>query len=392
MDYRISIREKNQKVILKLEQREHQVWNKKIKTSQEEIIQKLLSELLPLITQFKKKGKNIKITLPEQGELILYNYPNLKHQEVLKEMREQLKQIDQKNKRKTITRGLFVTMALTVGAASQIAFHSLKKKGDIKEPTRIETEMDLTLLPLTEMSNVVTVQEVALTHEMDLTLENVPYQQYIPTLGTKQNDEKITFVKENYGEYTEKYAQISGIDQEIIECLLAQERMVHSSEIDRGGAIGIAQIQYDAHIGETLKLRNELTGEIEQFQVTDDMLKSVDGNIKVGVTILQNNLDRYQGNILIALQSYNYGVGATRKILSQTAERLNVSIDDILQDATNLEWLKEVKNYKGGNYGDPNYLDHVLARYGKEQMTAIYSDFEPVEFIINQEKEKNPTY
>ena len=196
-----------------------------------------------------------------------------------------------------------------------------------------------------------------------------------PEISSKKEEARKQNVEKEYSALTEKYALITGIDQELLECILAQERGFHSSEKDKGGAIGVAQIQVSQHEGQKLYLRNELTGKKESFIVSHELLKNLEGNIKVCATILQNNLDYYNGNTLIALQSYNFGYGAMDKSLDIFSKNTGKTIDSILNDPTNIEWMESLKTYSDsrGGYGDPNYCKNVLNFYNEDTFTIKYN-------------------
>lgn len=400
MNYRIIIQGNAKKMLLKIEKEEDNVWKSFEKIHDEDLIKEVLNDIIPEIRDYETYEENVYINLPNNGNIIIYNDHNVLENPSLESLNNRFNKIKKDKQTKKYLKGLCIGVVVTIGACQILKGY--KDKMDDPKIIEAEHDLDITLLPndLLNIAKAPSIYPKQMKEELSyLIKKNLPIsiviEDFIPKFGKKANDEKITFVKENYGEITSKYAKISGIDQEIIECLLAQERAVHSDKIDRGGAIGIAQIQYDAHIGSTKELRNEITGEVETFEVTDELLKDIDGNIKTGVAILQDNLDRYSGNIFMALQAYNYGVGAMRKNLNKTAERLNTTIDALINDPTDLSWLEEIHNYKDGNYGDHNYLNHVLSRYGKEAITAIYNDDEnDVKLIIipQEDKEKSQTY
>jgi len=212
------------------------------------------------------------------------------------------------------------------------------------------------------------------------------YNEYLPDFGVNKYDDKYLSVVENYGEITDEYATISGIDVEVINCLLAQERGIHSDVMDSGGAIGVAQIQVNQHLGSTLSLYNVLTGEVYDFTVTMDLLKSPEGSIKVCVAILQRAILEYNGNILLALQAYNYGEGAVDTVI----RRSGCTLDEINEKYRDLSWIDVVYRYsdKKGGYGDKNYINKVLSRYPSDELTVIYRDNPVILNVKNMSKSK----
>ena len=142
--------------------------------------------------------------------------------------------------------------------------------------------------------------------------------------------------------------------------------------MDPLGTIGIAQILYNDHVNKQKTLYNVLTGETETFIATEEMLKSLDGNIKTSISLLQYLLNYYDGNTLMALQAYNYGNGALDKVLKNAENRTGISREDMIHDPSCLVWLEDVKTYQNGEYGDPNYIENVFSRYTETEFTAIY--------------------
>lgn len=204
----------------------------------------------------------------------------------------------------------------------------------------------------------------------DEDVEKISYQEYLPDFGMSCYDKKYTSVFENYGDTVKKYSDISGIDREILNCVLAQERGTHSTDPDEGGAIGIAQIQVNQHLGEKLTLYNVMTGEKETFTVTMELLQSVDGNIKVCVALLQSAWIEFEGNIFLMLQAYNYGEGAVNTIVRRDGNTL----EDINENYSVLSFLNEIYNYRNGTYGDKYYLNNVFMRYPSDKLTVCYGD------------------
>ncbi len=239
------------------------------------------------------------------------------------------------------------------------------------EEEQIESQSESNETPLEE----------ALSAAVTNTKEATSIKNAIPAFGEEDKDEKRSFVHENYGDIVQKYADISGIDSAVIECILAQERGEHSSEIEVHGAIGVAQVQYNVHVNQERSLYNVQTGETETFLVTDAMLRDLEGNIKVGVAILQTYLQQYNGNIFLAVQSYNYGTGAVDTALNQAAARTGISKEEMINNPECLVWIEDIKAYKDGTFGDPNFLENVFVRYTDEDLTIKYNQ-EPTESEI----------
>ena len=177
-------------------------------------------------------------------------------------------------------------------------------------------------------------------------------------IGTEVESEKHKFVLENYGDIIDKYATMYNVNPNIIAAIATQERGVHSNKIDKGGAIGLMQIQVGVWDNKELTIYNNLTNRNETINITLDKLKDVDFNIKVGCAIFQDCLKRSNNNSLVAIQMYNMGTGTVNKILNNYAKETGRTKNDVLNDSNDTGWL----NYRNGYQGDSKYAEHV-SRY-----------------------------
>jgi len=387
MKYQITVYEAENNIILEqIAIKKNKIVKRRESDNPKEIklyIKELMASPKEIKTVHEKKD-NIEIIFKEDLNFMICNYSRLKNSSVLDDVRRCLREYQMLEKKKKKRRAYAKVFALSVGAV--IALTSLQKKNEEKEENiKIEIEND------EELNNNITIlntnletvyQEPPQTefrsqHYIEVMENRQNLANLFPEIGSKKNDERKQNVELAYSTLTEKYANITGIDQELIECILAQERGFHSSIKDAGGAIGVAQIQVGAHIGEKLYLKNVQTGIIESFTVTENLIKNLEGNIKVCATLLQNKLEYYDGNTLIAIQAYNYGYGAMDKVLEQTAKENGKTKNQITCDPSNITWMSYAKEYKNGKYGDNQYLEHVLDFVSEENFTVQYNNLEP---------------
>lgn len=171
--------------------------------------------------------------------------------------------------------------------------------------------------------------------------------------------EKAQKAKDNYFDIIKKYAYKYGLDPELILSIATQERGVHSSSIDKGGAIGLMQIQYNVWKNETIVYyeQNEETGAFEKkkMTITRDKLEDVDTNIQIGCLIFQECLRNSKYNIPIAIQMYNMGIGTMNRIIDRYAYSNGIKRADVYNNMSDIGWTK----YRSGYSGDPKYLEHV---------------------------------
>lgn len=181
------------------------------------------------------------------------------------------------------------------------------------------------------------------------------------------------FLQSQEGTYVKKYSEIYGVDPYIIAAMCMQETSLDHYGCIPGGSrysgYGVGMMQLECPSGEAITCYNYETGEHETDYITMENACNVETNIKLGCMIFQNSLKNNNGNILLAIQSHNYGQGM---------------IDCLLYDAygdeymmkkneyDNVDWIDYVKkahinpqlyvpNWEESKYGDDEYISHVLS-------------------------------
>ena len=171
-----------------------------------------------------------------------------------------------------------------------------------------------------------------------------------------------------------------GLDPQLVLALATQERGVHSTTMDSGGATGLMQIQNSIWIGEKITAYNFITEKYETTTVTKEMVQSLDGNIELGCKILQNYISGKDYNIALGVASYNMGPTNITKVVNAYSEATGISREDILKDQTNNGWLEYRNIIK---VGDPKYNEHVFSYMGSEFTTyALKPNGERVELTV----------
>lgn len=200
----------------------------------------------------------------------------------------------------------------------------------------------------------------------------------------RSDTEKARLTSAYYKETIKKYAEIYGVDPNIMLAIATQERGIHSETKDSGGATGLMQIQNSVWRGQSLTAYNYQTKESETIIVNESKLSDVFYNIKVGCMIFQNTLNYMNGNLLAAIQCYNMGYGNMMKILNSYSNNINKPVDQILLDITDKGWLDHRNIIK---VGDQQYLEHVLSWIGNDLDIDITNDGKVVNLNINDENE-----
>lgn len=178
-------------------------------------------------------------------------------------------------------------------------------------------------------------------------------------VGTRSNDAKAIKAKELYYSKIQKYAKKYGLDPDIICAIATQERGIHSSVRDGGGAIGLMQIQVSVWHDKTIEVFDYEENKTKMIYITEEKLEDVDFNIEVGCAVFQDCLNHMKGNVIAALQSYNTGPYAVDDIIRKYCNVSGKTKKQILQE-NDLNWL----DYRTSDYnGDPDYVEHVLSYF-----------------------------
>ncbi|RYL91492.1 lysozyme family protein [Sporolactobacillus sp. Y61] len=98
----------------------------------------------------------------------------------------------------------------------------------------------------------------------------------------------------------------------------------------------------------------------ESLGLPKDSIEDPEKSIEVGTRYFKKSMDKADGNIPLALQSYNFGLGFTDYVRHHGG-RFSKELAEQFSDskARELGWKK---------YGDPNYAEHVLRYYQNEKI------------------------
>ena len=156
-----------------------------------------------------------------------------------------------------------------------------------------------------------------------------------------------------YKDIFDKYGHEFGIDSNLLIALATNESSgIHDIDYDEPD-IGIMQIEWSVWLNKKVKAYNYEKNEFDILIITNDVIESLEGNIKAGTMILQENINKtvrygYDDKLINAsdilpysLQRYNMGVGNMQKLL-----RMGGDWKDNRNEIT---------------AGDSKYFEHVLA-------------------------------
>lgn len=199
---------------------------------------------------------------------------------------------------------------------------------------------------------------------------------------------KAESCKKNYQDVISETAKMYGIDPQIMLAIATQERGTHSSEIDKGGGLGLMQIQYSVWINQDISAYNYETNEKEILHITDSNIRDLETNIKIACMIYQGCLNNMHYNIPAALQAYNWGYGGAMSKISKYAMDCGKTSASVLDDYQDTSWLKY--------FGDNCYSDLVLSYLdtSKDIENLKIEENKPVaiNYHINNSYSKNLAY
>ena len=117
----------------------------------------------------------------------------------------------------------------------------------------------------------------------------------IYTAQTNSASEKIT-TREQIKNLVSRIAQKHGVDEKLVNALIKQESGFNPNAKSRVGAMGLMQL---------------MPATAKGLGVTNPM--DPEQNVEGGVKYLKSMLNKYNGNIILALAAYNAGPGAVDK-------------------------------------------------------------------------------
>ena len=216
---------------------------------------------------------------------------------------------------------------------------------------------------------------------------NVPVFIYSNDDANNFNDKEDIENAMKYEDIFKKYGEMYGIDEKILLGIAAQESSgIHSIRNDTP-AMGIMQIEKSAWIGEKVKAYNFIENKIDEVKITKEMIEDLDTNIRIGAMIFQSYLNKYEYNIPLALQAYNFGPTNINKLLTECEIECGISKNELIKNSTANEW----QNYRSFLHtGDKKYVEHVMEYLGDNvEITCKKSNGENVSVIFNNNKAKN---
>lgn len=142
-----------------------------------------------------------------------------------------------------------------------------------------------------------------------------------------------------YTEYVEKYAEEYNVDPLLILSIIKAESNFNKDAKSSSGAQGLMQLMEAT--------ATEMEEKIDEPSLEQESLFNPEKNIMIGTKYYSELLNRYEGNILLALTAYNAGIGNVYNwIQSGIIKEDGSDIENIPYKETNMYVRKILNNYK----------------------------------------------
>ena len=191
------------------------------------------------------------------------------------------------------------------------------------------------------------------------TLMNLAFPNRTESNRVSENLSKLEETKQYFGDAISYYSQRYGIPYEIACAQITQER----PNIENGVCINPCQITYEYFVGQNMTVpvydENGFTGNYDTFLVTEEMLNSKEGNVKVGLAYTRYCIDKFD-SLIMGLFAYNQG----ESVLGIACNHYGVNIEDYLGEENAIKARDMINRYyeeKNKSHGDKNYLENVFS-------------------------------
>lgn len=175
--------------------------------------------------------------------------------------------------------------------------------------------------------------------------------------------------------YLDEWIERYGLPKDLTYALVSQEYGLLDCSINSGGACGPMQLQVSSfHNDNAIEYcqipvyeNGQFTGEYDEFYIADArrlddprlegknylVMQNLEDNFQIGCAIFRRCIDKYK-NIFMAVDAYNKGLYAMSSVCSKDA------LEHYKNDFTDFSWTKLIPEAYGEQYGDKDYIWHVL--------------------------------
>ncbi|MEG2457436.1 MAG: transglycosylase SLT domain-containing protein [Bacilli bacterium] len=205
------------------------------------------------------------------------------------------------------------------------------------------------------------------------------------SIGDNYNTEKAQEYKNKYYSYVCDASRKYGLDPDFIMAQCTQEY---------GKENNVMQITRDIFGNKSLEnIKNFDTGEVEDVLIVNHGrdgdkvgINDPKTNIDYGCAIMQQLIYKYNNNVLMALQAYNYGFPTLNKVIKEYADSTGRSVEDVINDTSDIGWMDPEFMFISKDYGDSNYIEKTLQWLNKDksEMGFKSSNGEDIYISLNE--------
>lgn len=362
------------------------------------------------------REKNLILHTANGIRLVLRNYQKLQEQEPFQKLFDRL--YNTPFLPKNIERGqhsnIFQILGLKLHYANKTKIAALTLTGAIlvtgvsftttrqsngTEPEQIITEIDTLSTLETDMNPEQRLQKTMKMKEQ--------YQEYDNTkimLGAKVDQNRMEeILASNRGKTIFSIAQTYGIDPYLLIAKgIAESNLEHEACCPGGfhyNGYGVGAWQLENPNGRTVTAWNYERDIEETLEITMENAVNFEKNAQAAAMYLQNRLNLYNGNVYLALQSYNYGLPMMNIVVHDYAKKIGATEEEVKNNLQDLGWLEIVQDvhenpnnyyyraaigtqeqdpvtimkakkdyvWKNKTYGNDHYISDVLSYYVGEK-------------------------
>lgn len=165
-----------------------------------------------------------------------------------------------------------------------------------------------------------------------------------------------------------------GVDRALVHALIRQESQFDADAVSSAGALGLMQVM-PATAKMTAK-KNDI------MHNTAWLTAKPQHNVQIGSLYIAEMLDRYDGNLPMAIASYNAGPGRVDKWAKQFGDPRNPRIDMV-------DWMEMIPIYETRNYvqrvmeGYAVYRMKLARQRGEDTVTQPHRSLGPIHTAYN---------
>lgn len=200
----------------------------------------------------------------------------------------------------------------------------------------------------------------------------------IAALGIEVKKTAVDSTKD-YWDKIVQYSNEFGLDPYLVRAMIQQESGANPTN-DNGSAYGLMQWEYTAN-GTEIEVEDANGQKVKITGITKEALvASVDLQLRAGCAELKKNLIAFKSNLSATLVGYNFGIAGCLTTLNYHISSHTTNLNNLITTMTDeikiyvesgdITWVTDDDRQKyrdARNAGDPQYIEHILQYYVKDE-------------------------